>query len=182
MWADDDEETPLVKRLRAEIEKRDASLKELDGTLAERNEELKKLRPQVRLTSVRDVLSDLGVPAKVAKLIPQDVEASKDAVSAWLDEYGDVLGIQKTDTSATNSTATQAGHQAQVETGAPEVTVSQETANQWERVQSQESSAGATTPDKEARDLAALTSAYKAALEGGGSDAFFAYLQSGQTP
>lgn len=175
-WNDDDEETPLVKRLRDEIKQRDTRLQELDGTLAEQKKELTSLRPQVRLTSVREVLSDLKVNPKVAKLIPSDVEVTKDAVSAWLDEYGDVLGIQKQE-----QAAPQTGTTAPVE-GAAAPLVTEETANQWERIQSADSSAGATSPDKETKDLAALTSAYNAAMKDGGSDAFFAFLQGQQTP
>jgi hypothetical protein len=175
-WNDDDEETPLVKRLREEIKTRDTRLAELDGTLAEQKKELTSLRPQVRLTSVREVLSDLKVNPKVAKLIPSDVEVTKDAVSAWLDEYGDVLGIQKQEQTATTTETQVSGE------GATAPLVTDETANQWERIQNQDSASGATTPDKETKDLAALTSAYNAARKEGGSDAFFAFLRGEQTP
>lgn len=169
-WDDDDEnDSNLVKRLRAEIKERDKTLSEKDATLAEREKELSNLRPQVRLTTVRDVLGDLKVNPKVAKLIPSDVEPTKEAVSAWLGEYGDVLGIKREETTEAPPAETPAE-----QVGVPAIDPA--TAAQWERIQSQESSAGATTPDREAQDLAHLTAAYEAALAGGGSDEFFAIL------
>lgn len=171
-WDDENGDgSDLVKRLRAEIKERDKTLSEKDATLAEREKELANLRPQVRLTSVRDVLGDLKVNPKVAKLIPADVDPTKDAVQAWLSEYGDVLGIKQGE----ESPAAPEGQKPPEEPpGQPAVEPG--VAQQWERIQSQESSAGATTPDKEAQDIAQLTAAYQAAQKEGGSDAFFAYL------
>src|ERR1044072_1127019 len=94
-WDDQDENaSDLVKRLRQEIKDRDKRLSDFDATLAERDRELEKLRPQVRLTSVRDVLGDLKVNPKVAKLIPSDVEPTKESVSAWLGGDGDIRAIK----------------------------------------------------------------------------------------
>lgn len=169
-WDNEDEnDTPLVKRLRQEIKDRDKSLSEKDVTLAERDRELSELRPKIRLTTVREVLGDLKVNTKVAKLIPADVEPNKDAVQAWLDEYGDVLGIKQEENSEGEATETV----TETPGAAP---VDPLVAQQWERIQSQESAAGATTPDRETQDIAQLTAAYQAALKDGGSDAFFAYL------
>jgi hypothetical protein len=169
-WDDQgDSDSDLVKRLRQEIKDRDKRLSDLDATLAERNGELDKLRPQVRLTTVRDVLGDLKVNPKVAKLIPPDVDPTKDAVTAWLAEYGDVLGIKQGETEEKPEAET-----PEETPGTPAVDPA--VADQWARVQSQEASAGATAPDKEAQDLAQLTAAYQAALKEGGSDAFFAFL------
>jgi hypothetical protein len=177
-WEDaEDNDSPLVKRLRQEIKDRDKALSERDATLAERDAELSTLRPQARLATVREILTGLSVKAKVAKLIPADVEPTKESVTAWLREYGDVLGItQDEDEQAPSETQDEPEKPAYGTP--PEVTP--DTAAQWARIQSQESSAGATTPDKEASDLAQLTAAYNAAKEKGGADAFFAMLQGEQ--
>lgn len=90
---DDDDldanESDLVKRLRKQI--KDVS-KERDDALTE----VTTLRPVVRSRSVVDVLTAKGVkaPDKVAKLLPDTVEPTADAIGAWLDDYADVLGVQ----------------------------------------------------------------------------------------
>jgi hypothetical protein len=176
MWDDDDNNTPLVKQLRDQIDERNKRLKDLDATIAEQKKELDSLRPQLRLTTVKDLLADLKVNPKVAKLIPAEVEPTKEAISGWLGEYGDVLGVKQETEQAAPETPEVTGKPVD---GVP--AVAPDLAAQWERMQSQDSAAGATTPDKEAKDLAQLTAAYKAALDGGGSDAFFAML-NGERP
>lgn len=57
-------------------------------------EKAANLESQLRKNAVEGVLTARNVPAKVAKLIPSEVEATPDAISKWLDEYGDVFGVQ----------------------------------------------------------------------------------------
>lgn len=76
--------------LRKQLEQALAELK----TLKEANGTLKE---QARQASVSTVLKDKGYNPKVAKLIPETVDASAEAVQAWLDEYGDVFNVQKAD-------------------------------------------------------------------------------------
>lgn len=75
-----EDENGTVKMLRERGDKAEARVKELESLV-------KGLRSQVRQTTFKPLLSERGVPDKVANLIPDDVE-SPEAVAAWLDEYG----------------------------------------------------------------------------------------------
>lgn len=101
-YQDDDDEGPidpksLPKQLRKVI--RDAKKEAADSKA-----EAAELRKQVRESVVSNVLTARGVPAKVAKLIPADVETSAEAIEKWLADYGDVFGSGQ---SASTQTATQ---------------------------------------------------------------------------
>lgn len=50
-----------------------------------------KLLKQVRETAISQVLSTKGVDAKVAKLVPADIEPTAEAVEKWLADWGDVF-------------------------------------------------------------------------------------------
>jgi hypothetical protein len=76
------EGTELVKQLRNQLK---AQTKANNEAL----EELKGFRQEQRTRTVASKLTEKGLNAKVAKLVPQDVED----VDAWLTEYGDVFGI-----------------------------------------------------------------------------------------
>ena len=56
--------------------------------------ELSQLRSDMRSRSVKDVLALKGVPDKLAKLIPSDVD-TPEQIDAWLNEYSDVFGIKQ---------------------------------------------------------------------------------------
>lgn len=75
--------------------------KELEKQLAEAQEQIKNLTGKVRGTSISEVLQAKGVNPKVAKLIPSDVEATDEAVTKWLDEFGDVFNITVPDSADT---------------------------------------------------------------------------------
>jgi hypothetical protein len=53
------------------------------------------LKNQTRQRTVKDVLTAKGVNPKVAAFIPQDIEITEEAVSNWLNEYGDVFGVKQ---------------------------------------------------------------------------------------
>jgi hypothetical protein len=55
--------------------------------------ELQKMRSELRSRSVKDVLEQKGVPSKLAKLIPSDID-TPEQIDAWLSEYADVFGVQ----------------------------------------------------------------------------------------
>jgi predicted ATP-dependent protease len=55
--------------------------------------ELTKMRSELRARSVKDVLASKGVPDKLAKLIPSDVD-TPEQIDSWLTEYSDVFGLQ----------------------------------------------------------------------------------------
>lgn len=81
-----DDGTKLVKQLRRELTRTKKALKERDG-------ELSSLKSESRKRAVRDVLSDKGLNPKIAAFIPADIDPDEQAISAWIDEYGDVFGM-----------------------------------------------------------------------------------------
>jgi len=103
-YQDDDDEGPidpksLPKQLRKVI--RDAKAAEKAA-----RDEAATLRTQVRESVISGVLTSRGVPAKVAKLIPADVESSAEAIDKWLTDYQDVFGSgQPAPAQTTNQTA-----------------------------------------------------------------------------
>jgi hypothetical protein len=55
--------------------------------------ELNKMRQDLRSRQVKDVLASKGVPDKLAKLIPSDID-TPEQIDSWLSEYSDVFGLQ----------------------------------------------------------------------------------------
>lgn len=93
-WYEDDEQDittgdrNLVKDLRNQLKAKAQAEKTAQ-------EELDKLRSQVRRQSMTDVLKTSGVNEKVANLIPATVEPTAEAVGEWLKEYGELFGAPK---------------------------------------------------------------------------------------
>lgn len=84
--------------LRKQLEETLARLKTLE-------DENSALKTQTRQAKISGLLTEKKLPAKVAKLIPADLEPTTEAVDKWLDEYGDVFNIQKDETdSGSNGT------------------------------------------------------------------------------
>jgi hypothetical protein len=174
IWDDDeDDDTPvaandtdLVKQLRKLVRDEKAKSKTYE-------EELKTLRPTVRKQTVSQVLAKLNVNPKIAGLVPSDVEATDDGIKAWVDEYGDLFGATTNDA----NTGNQADTEPDTNDGATSVDADQ--AAQWQRIQSQASQSGTTTPDQDTAQLAMLQAAAKAA--NGDSDKYFSYLR-GEVP
>jgi hypothetical protein len=77
----------VVKQLRKVNRTLEKRLKELE-------QEANTLKTQTRQRTVKDVLSTKGINPKVAALIPQDIEPTEEAVSNWLNEWGDVFGVK----------------------------------------------------------------------------------------
>jgi hypothetical protein len=96
-WADDeddDESTPqqefatdsqLIKELRKQLKAEKRRNKELETNYGELTKAQKE-------RILKDVLSSKGVNLKIAQFVPADIEASEDAIAAWLDANGDVFG------------------------------------------------------------------------------------------
>ena len=166
IWDDDFEDEPinesdLVKQLRKVIKDGKKANDELSG-------ELKTLRPTVRKTQLAATLSKLGIKnPKIAGLVPADVEPTEDSVKAWVDEYGDVFGV------SANEPVESAGESSTAPVG--ESSVDPDAAARFQRIQSQESQSGTTTPDQETAQIAMLQAAAKAA--NGNTDLYFAYLR-----
>lgn len=135
---DDGSETSTLKDLRKQREDAVNEAKALKAQLA-------ALQSQVRTQTVAGVLKDKGVPAKVAKLVPADVEATEEAVVKWLEEFGDVFGA------AAPAVTTTTGEDAPPKPG-----VSQEAAAQLRAIQNVEAGGIPDAPVGLQRDLAKL--------------------------
>ena len=104
-WADEDEDeettnvyesdTDLVKKLRKALKVEQRKNKELETSYSEITKAQKE-------RILKDVLSSKGVSPKIAQFIPADIEASEDAISAWLDSNGDVFGYTPTEKQQVN--------------------------------------------------------------------------------
>jgi hypothetical protein len=82
-----DSDTDLVKKLRKANRLQEKKIKDLETNLG-------SLTKAQRERIIKDTFASKGVNAKIATFVPADLEASEDAISAWLDEYGDVFGVQ----------------------------------------------------------------------------------------
>jgi hypothetical protein len=87
---EDNEPQDVVKQLRKVNRTLEKRMKELEA-------EANTLKSQTRQRTVKDVLTAKGVNPKVAAFIPQDIEISEEAVTAWLNENGEVFGINTTE-------------------------------------------------------------------------------------
>ena len=91
---DDDDFTPsfesdtdLVRKLRKDLKQAQKRNKELEGSLGE-------LSKAQRERIIKDAFASKGVNPKIASFVPQDIDASEEAVSQWLENYADVFGIK----------------------------------------------------------------------------------------
>jgi hypothetical protein len=84
---DDDTTTDVVGQLRKVNRALEKRAKELE-------QELSGLKTQTRQRTVKDVLQAKGLNPKIAAFIPQDIESSEEAIVNWVNEYGDVFGVQ----------------------------------------------------------------------------------------
>ena len=104
-WEDEEDEdtsigafesdTDLVKKLRKALKAEQRRNKELETSYGE-------LTKSQKDRILKDVLASKGVNQKIAQFIPSDIEASEDAISAWLDNNGDVFGYTPTEKPAVN--------------------------------------------------------------------------------
>jgi hypothetical protein len=104
-WDDEDEDdtptgvfesdTDLVKKLRKALKAEQRKNKELESSYGELTKAQKE-------RILKDVLASKGVNQKIAQFIPSDIEASEDAISAWLDNNGDVFGYTPSEKPAVN--------------------------------------------------------------------------------
>jgi hypothetical protein len=83
-----DNDTDLVKKLRKALKAEQRRAKELETNLGELSKTQKE-------RILKDVFTSRGVNAKIAAFVPNDIEATEEAISSWIDEYADVFGIQK---------------------------------------------------------------------------------------
>jgi hypothetical protein len=94
-WDDEEEDddtetsfasdTDLVKKLRKALKAEQKRAKELESNYQE-------LTKSQRERIIKDALASKGINMKVAAFVPADIQASEDAISAWLDNNADVFG------------------------------------------------------------------------------------------
>jgi len=82
-----DSDTDLVKKLRKALKVEQKRNKELESSLGE-------LTKSQRERVLKDVFASRGVNPKVAAFIPNDLDASEEAISTWLEQNADVFGVQ----------------------------------------------------------------------------------------
>jgi len=82
-----DSDTDLVRKLRKDLKQAIKRNKELEGSLGE-------LSKAQRERIIKDAFASKGVNPKIASFVPQDIDASEEAVTQWLENYADVFGIQ----------------------------------------------------------------------------------------
>ena len=87
-----DSDTDLVKKLRKALKAEQKRNKELETTMGDLTKSQKE-------RILKDALASRGVNPKIAQFIPSDIEASEDAIGAWLDSNGDVFGYKPSEKS-----------------------------------------------------------------------------------
>jgi hypothetical protein len=89
--------------------------KALKAKYKELEQENSTLKVQSRQNTIRDALASKGVNPKVAALVPADIEPTEEAVTGWLTDYADVLGIQVESQPAEGVSADQAEQLGQIQ-------------------------------------------------------------------
>jgi len=93
-WEDDEEEivqnqqseSDLLKQLRRELKSKSKMLSEMEGQLS-------SIKTEQRQNVIKSVLESKGVSPKIAKFIPQDIEANPEVIDNWIAENADVFGL-----------------------------------------------------------------------------------------
>jgi hypothetical protein len=93
-WYDDDDDfseeedqTGGLQNLRKADRAKSKRIKELET-------ELEGLRSFQRQSVVSSVLNERGVNPKIATFIPADVANDPESIGKWLDEHGEIFGVQ----------------------------------------------------------------------------------------
>ena len=90
-YYDDDEDNDTTTDVVGQLRKVNRTL---EKRAKELEQELAGFKTQTRQRTVKDVLQAKGLNPKIAALIPQDIEPSDEALMKWVEDYGDVFGIQ----------------------------------------------------------------------------------------
>jgi molybdopterin biosynthesis enzyme MoaB len=77
----------LVKQLRKAAKQKDKELQELRA-------QFEGVSKAQRERAIKDVLEARGVNKKISAFIPSDIDPTEESLSKWLDDYGDVFGIE----------------------------------------------------------------------------------------
>jgi hypothetical protein len=84
------ESNDVVKQLRK-------ANKQKEKELADLKSQFETLNKQQRERAIKDVLEARGVNKKISAFIPQDLDPTEESLSKWLDDYGDVFGLDTTE-------------------------------------------------------------------------------------
>jgi len=114
----------------------------------ELTDQLNGLRKEQRGATVKSVLEAAGVNPKVAGFVPADIEPTREAIGAWLTEYGDIFGA-----TAPQTPALQEQPQA---APAPSPAVPEDVVAQLQRIQGADTAATAVNQDVETQAVSAL--------------------------
>ena len=90
-YYDDDEDNDTTTDVVGQLRKVNRTL---EKRAKELEQELAGLKSQTRQRTVKDVLQAKGLNPKIAAFIPQDIDTTEEAINNWVNEYGDVFGIQ----------------------------------------------------------------------------------------
>ena len=88
-----DSSNDLVKQLRKAAKQKDKELQELRS-------QFDNLSKGQRERAIKDLLASRGVNSKIVSFIPQDIDPTEESLSKWLDDNGDVFGIDSGQTQA----------------------------------------------------------------------------------
>jgi hypothetical protein len=86
------ESNDVVKQLRK-------ANKQKEKELADLKSQFETLNKQQRERAIKDVLEARGVNKKISAFIPQDLDPTEESLSKWLDDNGDVFGLDTTESS-----------------------------------------------------------------------------------
>jgi hypothetical protein len=84
------ESNDVVKQLRK-------ANKQKEKELADLKSQFETLNKQQRERTIKDVLEARGVNKKISAFIPQDLDPTEESLSKWLEDYGDVFGLETTE-------------------------------------------------------------------------------------
>ncbi len=73
----------------------------LEKRAKELEQELLGLKSQTRQRTVKDVLQAKGLNPKIAAFVPADIDTSEEAITNWINEYGDVFGATQAESQPT---------------------------------------------------------------------------------
>jgi hypothetical protein len=86
-FLEEEDQTSGLQNLRKADRAKSKRIKELEG-------ELESLRNFQRQSVVSSVLNERGVNPKIATFIPSDVANDSESIGQWLDEHGEIFGVQ----------------------------------------------------------------------------------------
>ena len=86
-FLEEEDQTSGLTNLRKADRAKSKRIKELET-------ELESLRNFQRQSVVSSVLNERGVNPKIATFIPSDIANDSESIGQWLDEHGEVFGVQ----------------------------------------------------------------------------------------